>query len=676
MAQEEVREGLEKAEQTGLPQEDVRIIIANVIRVFLGVLGTIALVLFFYAGYLWMTSAGKEEQMAKAKDIMKNTSIGLLIILSAYAIVTFIIGLLIEVTGSGQSSYDQSEALARGALGAGVIQSHYPARDAVGVPRNTNIIITFKVPIAFESVASWTEDDTDSDGDGKVRDWSDEYRLIPEAVSVMKKESKDTYSARVYVIESEFREGKIKTIVIDPDAYLGSENENMEHQVALLAPLRMLSGDAPFRLTPYVWTFETGTLVDFDPPKIQGMETPPLYGDAKPAEQLTAKPSTKPAYKNLYEELYNQKRTKAEAIPFPYETVSPCNSETHDSQDSCKRWPRNVLIQIHFSEALNPITAAGRTSFLQVYRYTPSEAQPWTPVSGEFRLSSDYRTAEFWSDEAGGSNSCGDTVYVLPANAVIRVLAQAAAPDNADPNNAGYSPQVPFPWNGIVDVADNALDGNADGYATAKSPAEADNFPVSSVDYDDFFWSFDTSDTLDLTSPIITKLTPLDHAGDVGGREPMAVHFSKLMSATTLLPNDTIYTRGKEDPADAGSDVTQWSMCLPQDEGGCPVPGTLISYIATSLQDVNKDGTYESHSATLVHESFQKNPATFFNPVVSKGVKDLFQNCYEGACVGIANPTPQSVDANYVPGDDPLVDPANPMASGCTQYLPNPLSTP
>lgn len=74
-----------------LTDNDPRIIAARVINVVLGVLGTIATILIFYAGFLWMTAAGNDEQITKAKSIMSAAVIGLVIILASYSISTFFV---------------------------------------------------------------------------------------------------------------------------------------------------------------------------------------------------------------------------------------------------------------------------------------------------------------------------------------------------------------------------------------------------------------------------------------------------------------------------------------------------------------------------------------------------------------------------------------------------------
>lgn len=60
----------------------------------LGVVGTIFFLLTIYAGGLWLTSAGNEERITKAKGILFTCVIGLFITLSAYAITNFITGKL------------------------------------------------------------------------------------------------------------------------------------------------------------------------------------------------------------------------------------------------------------------------------------------------------------------------------------------------------------------------------------------------------------------------------------------------------------------------------------------------------------------------------------------------------------------------------------------------------
>lgn len=64
--------------------------IASIIKTILELLGFIFVILMIYAGILWMTAGGNEKQVEKAKNIISRAAIGLIIIVSAYAITYFI----------------------------------------------------------------------------------------------------------------------------------------------------------------------------------------------------------------------------------------------------------------------------------------------------------------------------------------------------------------------------------------------------------------------------------------------------------------------------------------------------------------------------------------------------------------------------------------------------------
>lgn len=61
-------------------------------------MGVIAMLLFFYGGYILMMARGNEEQVEKAKTILVNTAIAMIVAFSAYAIVNLIIPLWAFVT--------------------------------------------------------------------------------------------------------------------------------------------------------------------------------------------------------------------------------------------------------------------------------------------------------------------------------------------------------------------------------------------------------------------------------------------------------------------------------------------------------------------------------------------------------------------------------------------------
>jgi hypothetical protein len=83
---------------------DPREIAARIIRIVLGVIGTIFLVLTVYAGFLWMTAAGNDEQISKAKKLLYDGAIGLAVMLAAYSITILVSNFLLQSTaGTGQS---------------------------------------------------------------------------------------------------------------------------------------------------------------------------------------------------------------------------------------------------------------------------------------------------------------------------------------------------------------------------------------------------------------------------------------------------------------------------------------------------------------------------------------------------------------------------------------------
>lgn len=84
-----------------LGNSDPRSIVSKVINIALGFLGIIAVIIVIYGGFVWMTASGEEEKIEKAKKILKAGIIGLVIILSAWGIVTFVFNKLGDATGNG-----------------------------------------------------------------------------------------------------------------------------------------------------------------------------------------------------------------------------------------------------------------------------------------------------------------------------------------------------------------------------------------------------------------------------------------------------------------------------------------------------------------------------------------------------------------------------------------------
>jgi len=69
---------------------DVALVVGNIIKGALAISGTIFFVLMVYAGILWMTARGKDDQVDKARDTIIAAVIGIIILVASYAITSFV----------------------------------------------------------------------------------------------------------------------------------------------------------------------------------------------------------------------------------------------------------------------------------------------------------------------------------------------------------------------------------------------------------------------------------------------------------------------------------------------------------------------------------------------------------------------------------------------------------
>jgi hypothetical protein len=64
--------------------------LALLIQILLGLIGLIFVILIIYGGFQWMTAMGAEDKITKAKKIIINSVIGLILIMLSYAIAYFV----------------------------------------------------------------------------------------------------------------------------------------------------------------------------------------------------------------------------------------------------------------------------------------------------------------------------------------------------------------------------------------------------------------------------------------------------------------------------------------------------------------------------------------------------------------------------------------------------------
>ena len=88
------------AEQTfetgGDAESSLGFIFVKGLQVTIGLLGVIAVILIIYSGILWMTAGGSEDQIKKAKKVIIQAIIGIIIITLTYAIIAFVLRFFTE----------------------------------------------------------------------------------------------------------------------------------------------------------------------------------------------------------------------------------------------------------------------------------------------------------------------------------------------------------------------------------------------------------------------------------------------------------------------------------------------------------------------------------------------------------------------------------------------------
>lgn len=563
--------GLEQVEQvTMLGKEDIRLTIAKIIRIVLGFLGITTLVLMIYAGYTIMTAGGDSGKVETGKKILLNATIGLAIVLSSFAIVQFFILKLGEATnflgqGAGVPPVRQT-FLGSGSLGR-VVKDHYPFRDQRDIPRNTRISVTFNEGFAPGSVFN------DSNGNGTLGDcltpfvdWNTSCdRLNTDAIKIYKLDEagNETGSPLDMVALASNEGGSFFTVVMRPVQILGDDRTAVGYSVDLTNNIKkgaeptvgMFDGT---REEHYKWFFYTSTEFDFMPPSVV----------------------------NVYPQ-----------------SLSPN-----------QKFPRNTVLQINFSEPMDPtVTQGSAVSFSNIL--LQNKATNAVPT-GSWQISNGYRTAEFVSNQPCGENSCGETMYCLPSNcdnilnpncsethATIVRTAQLVSPSSWE--------AVPF--TGVTDMAGNALDGSgidignggviimgADGVRDNKPSVSGGlvNILPEELIPDNYFWNFEIENKIDRSAPYIVRITPPIDQEEVGGNAENSILFSKRMWNWTM---DGINIKEKIQSTDIDP---------------------LWYKVSTELVDNNKT------KAIVNHRIFgPNNEDAYYFTSVSSSVRSLNQNC-------------------------------------------------
>lgn len=255
-------------------------IVMKIIQIALSFLGFIAVVIVIYAGFLWMTSGGNEDRITEAKRWLRNGVIGLLIILSAWGIVTFVLRTLLNVTDGTSGPIDMSGTsgsfnnLSLGAMGSCVIESVYPQDGKKEAPRNTTILINFKEKLQLDTIcvskisgAACACDQTNCNLINPVNIQIFQTALN-NACSTEQCATPNTNLTNASVAVT----GDGKTLAIKPLEYLGNSSGNVEYAVRLNNNIKKFGGEPLFKTCSadfFEWKFETSNKLDLEAPQVK-----------------------------------------------------------------------------------------------------------------------------------------------------------------------------------------------------------------------------------------------------------------------------------------------------------------------------------------------------------------------------------------------------------------------
>jgi hypothetical protein len=384
----------------GLPTTNVAIMVARVIRVFLGTLGIIFTIIVLYAGFIHLTAQESAEKVKRANAMLRNGVIGLIICLSAFSITQYILNRLLSAASAGggvSSSADLYSEPLSGSLGAGIIDSHYPARNAIEIPRNTRIYVTFKQAIEPASIISGY-----ADNDAATDLNAENVLIYPTA------EGDGSALAASEVLVSMSADHTVYSF--DPVPLLGDGVGDVNYTVVLSDAIELESGGDAFvgaYAAGYEWTFEVSTEVDLTPPQVVSV----LPGQSD-----------------------EEDRNVTIAMTFD-EAMDPVASTGSYEEGASGNFTN---IEVLDDRGFN--------------------------VEGTFAISNGYKTVEFTPADACGEDPCGDTIYCLPPDTdPLTVDAHAASLGDEPPQAQAVGVAFDGLVDAAANSLDGDGDGEAQG---------------------------------------------------------------------------------------------------------------------------------------------------------------------------------------------------------------------
>lgn len=598
-ASAQVSLGIEYGSNLNLGTRDIRETAMSIINVFLGFLGVIAVALLIYGGYLYMTSQGQADKIEKAKKILLNTVIGLVVILLSYAIAVFLVNQLAKIiTSGGPVGPGGGGYFPGGALGGSVYKEVYPEPGAVNVPRNTLIMAMFNeeinvgTVINLSSAPSQCPPGTAGSTCGFLAGDADDPNVKIKRVDEVNPLPSDQVIAMT--------DPTHKNFVFDPLESLGSPIEVTNYQTTLSENIERANGIG----TPgFTWSFQVSNVFDTAPPHIVSV------------------------------------------IPQYDQTVN-----------------MNAVIQINFNEPVN-IVGATLPGNIELTNDTNVVLGQGPEITNNLIISNLFKTVEVISTvpcpmpSGQPTNSCGVVPYCLPANANLTALVKAAlvnptTHETIDPlsgitDAAGNSLDSGI---GNLNVsqcqAENcSLNGQADG----RPINDPDQFATTVVN-DNYWWTFFTNNLLDLDEPQIIEvilppenqesLDPDDEVMFVPKNQYIKAIFSEYMMSSTLntenfkVFNEVLCLANYGADCNQMSDNTDWPLevCdyITAGEGECLYPRGGLAIMKDNYP-VLQTTSGELHNVTKVYLKTYPpylDGLNWYNPRLTSEMKDLYQNCF------------------------------------------------
>ncbi|MBI4407225.1 MAG: Ig-like domain-containing protein [Candidatus Kerfeldbacteria bacterium] len=260
-------------------------IIIAIINWTLGILALIAVVIILYGGFVWMTAQGDEEKLTKAKAILRNALIGLVIILASWGIARYIINLFLDLTGATNDEYSTPYEPYESSSGSPFYVDHSnPADGDEDVTLCHIIAVTFSYPLNESSVdsSSFTvtipEDSVTNPGGGlgnSVSCTSDNQCLSGVCSDA------GSCDGDAVAGSFAFSESSYAAVFYPSTDYLSDTTYRVELSTAVegISPdtgavYNLTSGDAK-----RIFTFTTGNTTDDIPPKVDVTDVTPSPDD-------------------------------------------------------------------------------------------------------------------------------------------------------------------------------------------------------------------------------------------------------------------------------------------------------------------------------------------------------------------------------------------------------------